>query len=305
MYLLNKKAHGRAGARLTGNQNIFMNLMGLTDDCIPTEVDGSDWPCPIPAEDLEIFAAAASHTFVKQLWQVGRADGYVHIGKFDELLDAFFSNGECRQCDCVAHKKLLDRDIPEPDLEDIKQMIRTPPILCQATGNNYAVALLRQLFKAMNLSIFRPMSTGSVDGVSYVLLCEKTQYSFRGFPDYVVHNDLFGAGRILVATGEIQPTNRPDVQNSIYGVGSLLNNIEFGTVAGPIVCITLFKKKSATLSIARLRSTTPEEVEGTGMQDVVGSVTLKYVVSPSPMDLDTVTGLQNFAARLYYSFNQP
>ena len=76
-----------------------------------------------------------------------------------------------------------------------------------------------------------------------------------------------------MATGKIQSTNRPDVQNSICGVGSLLTNFEFGTVTGPIVCITLFKKKSATLSIARL---TPEDVEGTGMQDVVGSVTLKY-----------------------------
>ena len=75
-----------------------MNLMGLTDDCIPTEADGS---CPIPVEELEIFAAASNHSFVKQLWQEGRADGYVHKGRFDELLDAFISNGECRQCDCV------------------------------------------------------------------------------------------------------------------------------------------------------------------------------------------------------------
>ena len=190
VYLLNKKAHGRAGARLPGYQNIFMNLMDLTDDCIPTKADGSDWSCPIPVEEPDIFAAASNHSFVKQQWQGGRADGYVHMGNFDAVLDAV-SNGECRQCDCVAHEK---SDILEPDSEDIKQMIRTPPILCQASGNNYAVALLRQLFKAMNLPIFIPMSTGSVDRVSYVLLCEKTEYSFHGVPYYLVHKRLVWSG---------------------------------------------------------------------------------------------------------------
>ena len=45
--------------------------MGLTDDCIPTKADGSDWSCPIPVEELEIFAAASNHCFVKQQWQEG------------------------------------------------------------------------------------------------------------------------------------------------------------------------------------------------------------------------------------------
>ena len=65
-----------------------------------------------------------------------------------------------------------------------------------------------------------------------------------------MHKDVFGAGHILVATGEIQSTNRPDVQNSIYGIGALLNS-ECGADT-PIVCITLFKKRSVTISVAKL-----------------------------------------------------
>ena len=79
-----------------------------------------------------------------------------------------------------------------------------------------------------------------------MLLCQKTEYLFRGISDYVVHKNLFGAGCIVVATGEVQ---RPDVQNSIYGIGGLLNNMEHGNAAGPIICITFLKTKSATLSI--------------------------------------------------------
>lgn len=59
-------------------------------------------------------------------------------------------------------------------------------------------------------------------------------------PDYVIHKDEAGTDRILVATGEIQSTN---IQNSIYGVGELF------TGGGPILCITSFKNKSATMRI--------------------------------------------------------
>ena len=66
---------------------------------------------------------------------------------------------------------------------------------------------------------FRAERCGQDFGVSYVLLCKNTKYSFRGYPDFVVHTDDIGTGRILVATGEIQSTRHADIQNSIYGVG--------------------------------------------------------------------------------------
>ena len=41
--LLNKKAHGRAGARLYETQSTFMKLMGFTDELVP----GENIPCPV------------------------------------------------------------------------------------------------------------------------------------------------------------------------------------------------------------------------------------------------------------------
>ena len=117
-------------------------------------------------------------------------------------------------------------------------------------------------------------------GVSYVLLCERKKYRFRGFPDFVIHKDDVGAGRILVATGEIQSTNHPAVQNSMYAVGSLLHT--YG--AKPILCLTIFKDK---LSVARLMQS---DYEHDNSEAVAGAVSLKYVISPSPMNLKTEKG---------------
>ena len=83
--------------------------------------------------------------------------------------------------------------------------------------------------------------------MSYTLLQEWVGTSFRGRPDYVLRKENMEVGRILVAMGEIQSTQNPAVQNSIYRVGSLL---ESG--AKPVLCITMFKNKSIQLSIAQL-----------------------------------------------------
>ena len=95
----------------------------------------------------------------------------------------------------------------------------------------------------MDMESFKPSQMGRIREVSYTLLKNDRKYYFRGVPDYVVHRDGVGADRILVATGEIQSMNRADIQNSIYGVGELF------TAGGPILCITIFKNKSATMSI--------------------------------------------------------
>ena len=63
IYLL-KKAHGKAGAGLS-NQHVFMHLMGLTDDHRPTKADGSDWPCPVSVEELDLLTAASNHQFFR------------------------------------------------------------------------------------------------------------------------------------------------------------------------------------------------------------------------------------------------
>ena len=164
-------------------------------------------------------------------------------------------------------------------------------MLTADTGCGYVCALLIILFAQMGMTQFRAERCGQDFGVSYVLLCENTKYSFRGYPDFVVHKDDIGAGRILVATGEIQSTRHADIQNSIYGVGCLLKNI----TNRPILCLSIFKNKTAQLSVARLR----EDETVKGHQKFVGAVTLRYVVSPSPMDLKTTKGIKDLATRIY------
>jgi hypothetical protein len=79
---------------------------------------------------------------------------------------------------------------------------------------------------------------------------------------------------ISFETLNLFPANRREHANSlnifpaklkyytVYGIGGL-NNMEHGNAAGPIICITFLKTKSATLSIARLQPATQEEVAHT------------------------------------------
>ena len=138
----------------------------------------------------------------------------------------------------------------------------------------------------MGMLNFRAERNGMDFAVSYVLLFNNQRYSFRGVPDFIVHKKDVGAGRILVMTGEIQSTNHPAVQNSIYGVGSLMGN----DGRTPILCLAV---QTAQLSVARLSEETSDD------PNVMGAVSLKYVLNPSPMDLQTVEGVKSLAARLY------
>ena len=197
---------------------------------------------------LDILACAASHKYFKSLWKDGVSDGFVHKDKEDDLVQKV-ACGSYEQCNCSAHCKLLDPSLNEYDRDELEEIIRSPSKLCPATGNAFAVCLLKQLFKAMNLPKLKLKTSGTVDGVSYVLLCNGKEYKFSGMPDFVVHQERFGAGRILVGTGEIQSTRHPDVQNSIYGIGHLLNNFLHFEAQQPVVCITLFQKKMQHLQL--------------------------------------------------------
>ena len=106
------------------------------------------------------------------------------------------------------------------------------------TGCNYTVALLRRLFVLMRMPDFHAERSGEEFAVSYVLQFDGKKYPFRGYPDIIVHKDDVGAGGILAATGEIQSTNLPEVQNAIYSIGSLVRN----KGERPIICITIFKQ---------------------------------------------------------------
>ena len=112
---------------------------------------------------------------------------------------------------------------------------------------------------------------------------------FRSRPDFVLLKADVGAGQFLVSTGEKQSTNHPDVQNSIYAVGSPLESN-----GRPIVCVTMLKSKHAQLSVAKISSLSH------ATEPVVGAVSLKYIVSPAPMDLSTLDGMNTFSTRLFH-----
>ena len=124
-------------------------------------------------------------------------------------------------CNCTAHQALKQMD---PLLDSLKDIIRSPQVLDvldAVTGNAYAVGMLKYLFRSMGLPHYRATETGRIDEVSYTLLKNNRKYYFRGVPDYIVFKDGVGTDQILVATGEVQSTNLPAVQNSIYGIGKI------------------------------------------------------------------------------------
>ena len=133
--------------------------------------------------------------------------------------------------------------------------------------------MLVHLIKTPPLKISAVSVAMILAGVSYTLLFEQKRYFLWGYPDFIVHKDDIGAGRIHVATGEI---NNPAVQNSIYAVGSLLET----------------QCSIVQLSVARPRPVEHEDEAG------VGTVSAKYVASLSPLDLRTTKGIKNLAIRL-------
>ena len=281
VYLLDERAAGRAGAGIKSNQLTFMKLFGLVDGGAQDhECDENEWTCPLPESTAELLAIAADHRFFEQLYQPQATDGLVLLARANEW---FGVQDKSYMCSCVAHQALQRMEVTNPLLDSLKDIIRSPEVLDVVTGYAYAVALLKYLFYSMGLPQFRATETRRIEEVSYSLLKNDKKYSFRGVPDYMVVKSAAGADQILVATGEVQSTNLPAVQNSIYGIGKLLETVPYGRT--PVLCITLLKTKMAVLSMARW---------GEG-----GSVSLKFVVSHLPIDLTTPAGIQLFAARLY------
>ena len=128
-----------------------------------------------------------------------------------------------------------------------------------------------------------------MDGVSYVLWADDTEYNFRGFPDFTIAN------RILIIMGEVQSTRDAATQNAIYAVGNLAK-----TPRKELLVLTLFNNKAVTTSVACLRDvrdvSPPSSIPA--LTEALGVVTLKYFVSPHTMDLTQVKGIQDLAYRL-------
>ena len=267
----------------TVDAGIFMRMMDLTDLGPDDRDDADEWECPIGDEVANLIVTASRHTFYSTLRIEGVNDGFIYDLNLNQAVRVPAEN--VPQCDCAAHRRLKG-NIAESEREDIKSLIRSSTMANTDVGCNYACALLRWLFKEMDMPQYHAERCGNEYGVSYILLREGIRSSFRGRPDYVIHKEDVGVGRIIVGMGEIQSTRNPAVQNSIYGVGSLLESS-----GRPILCITVFKNKSVQLIIARLQPAVHQE------PNVVG---LKYVVSPSPINLQTNEGVKTFCTRLHH-----
>ena len=198
-YLLHEKAHGKAAAGLESNQTHFMRLMGLIEP--ESEFSEIACECPVSDEILEVLMTASRHRFSENIRRERHNDGLIFEEKLDMALGV--PAEQVSQCNCSAHTRLSLPDLPENEREDLKVIVRSAYILTADAGCNYACALLRILFTHMGMPQFKAERSGHDFGVSYTLLCKKKRYSFRGYPDFILHKDDIGAGRILVATGEI------------------------------------------------------------------------------------------------------
>ena len=244
--LRSERASGKAGAHRLQNQLTFMRLMGLVDGD-PTRTTVSELDCPFSEMAANILVAASSHDYFPRVRQAGQNDGYLSDSSMRQAVGVM---SEVPQCSCEAHERLNEEDVREDESDDLKMIIRTPPTLTADSGANFICALLRRLFKLMGLSCFRAERSGDGYSVSYILECNGNKYRFRGRPDFVVLKEDVGASQLLVSTGEIQSTNYPHVQNSIYAVGSLLQSH-----GKPVLCLTIYKWKHAQLSVAKITPT--------------------------------------------------
>jgi hypothetical protein len=266
-----------------------MVLMGLIDDDERVSSQFPAFEAPVTDAQFQFLQQAASHDNYPQLYLNGSCDGYYTRDQLSLALDRV-GHGEPQQCECSAHAAVFSTEHTVETKDDIKELIRSPPRLeTQDIGLCFILALLKRLLHIFGMDGFRVVPAGRQYGVSYVLSRNTERFHFRGYPDFVLLEEEFGARQIVVCTGEIQSTSDPDTQNSIYAVG-LLSKLCSQRIK-PILCINLFKEKWASLAIARLSQ------QAGGPPNSVGKVSLKYVCSPSPIDLKN--RLKLFANRLY------
>ena len=60
----------------------------------------------------------------------------------------------------------------------------------------------------MGMGRFKAERSGGDFGVSYLLMCDNKRYCFRGFPDFIIHKEDIGAGRILVCIYRRDPVDQ-------------------------------------------------------------------------------------------------
>ena len=292
VHLLDKKASVSAAASSFETQWEFTKLVGLTDPDVEVPA-GGNFPCPLADDELEVLAVANSHLHSSWLERVPHTDGLYIPGGLDAMLEKRAA-GEHALCDCIAHSRLVEQG--ERDYKrNLKQLMRAPDPLAKETGLQFAQSFLGLLLTLMGEDNFVVQVSGMLDGVSYVLLSEDgSEHHFRGYLDFVLHyeGDIV-ANRILVVMGEMQSTNSPAVQNAICAVGNLER-----TPLNELLVLTIFKNKTATLSIARLIK------DSLLPPSSLGVVSLKYYATPNTFNLKVVVGVRDLAAQLHHYLRQ-
>ena len=289
VYLVDESATGQAAASNTSNQQAFLRLMGLIEN---EPISTSD--NPIPLEELQLLAVAGNHIYLDTLNMWGSCDGYIHVDSLNESMKRRL-RGDNPSCGCVAHLRVGDPLTPTEEERQLKWLIRAPLELKADSGSKYVIAILQRILSLLQLD-YQVEISGSTSEVSYCLLRNGEKHCFRGYPDFLINKeDTVGAGHRLVATGEIQSTDNPHVQNAIYGVGSLKR-----TSATALVVITVLKWKLGLVAIARIDKSNIQNVS----TNVLERVTLNHVVSPYPASLITVEGLRDFSTRLQFALDR-
>lgn len=284
VYLLDKKAVGSAGTSKPETQEKFLQIMGVVDEVTFSEVEVDS---PLTQEAANILAVANSHRYSRLLESIPNTDGLYLEEKLEGMMTMWKQN-VYQQCNCVAHKELLLEGKPPIYKRHIRQLLRTSTPLQNDTGILFAVSFLELLLTHLGKSNFVAQRSGVQDGVSYVLLANEEEFMFRGYPDFAVRYESETiANRILVVMGEIQSTRDPATQNAIYAIGNLMN-----TSRNELLVLTILKSKSASTSVVRLNNGPSSPA------NVLGVVSLKFFVSPHPVDLTQPKGVADLAYRL-------
>ena len=122
--------------------------------------------------------------------------------------------------------------------------------------------------------------------VSYVLVDPVTsnEYSFSGWPDFVIAKRSVRAGLLLIALGEVESQrNDAAAQLGIYAIGEFQRQ----NTRNPLTCVAIYKNKSASVYLASLTRDTSHAT--------VGTVSFQLVNTPQANSLMDAEDIQLFA----------
>ena len=168
VYLIDKGATGVAAASDRSNQVKFMQIMGLVgEDATISEGQEHAPPFPVDDEQLKLLQTAMDHD-LHPCYQVrGTCDGYYTPDQLDECI----SGSEPQQCQCSAHAALFSGTLTDDQMEDLKDLIRSPSrIKNLEEGNSFVLALLRRLVYLFRMPGVRVSAAGRSNGVNYILV---------------------------------------------------------------------------------------------------------------------------------------